>query len=140
MFFLKPLSSIYIVKLLIKSNESKEPKQQGIHISQPPLFPQPLDPCPCLLYRVEIREAETTAPYSPQSVTHPACPAVCGRRRYPCKALRGMARKWRQLLENFFCKLKESKKIAMRAEKMDSSFPQHLSGCHSLPCNSVNRS
>ena len=45
----------YIVESLIKSNESKEPKQQGIHISQPPLFPQPLDPCPCLLYRVEIR-------------------------------------------------------------------------------------
>ena len=44
-----------IVESLIKSNESKEPKQQGIHISQPPLFPQPFDPCPCLLYRVEIR-------------------------------------------------------------------------------------
>ena len=44
-----------IVKSLIKSNESKEPKQQGIHISQPPWFPQPLDPCPHLLYRVEIR-------------------------------------------------------------------------------------
>ena len=44
-----------IVESLIKSNKSKEPKQQGIHISQPPLFPQPLDPCPCLLYRVEIR-------------------------------------------------------------------------------------
>ena len=44
-----------IVKSLIKSNKDKEPKQQGIHISQPPLFPQPLDPCPGLLYRVEIR-------------------------------------------------------------------------------------
>ena len=44
-----------IIKSLIKSNESKEPKQQGIHISQPPLFPQSLDPCPCLLYRVQIR-------------------------------------------------------------------------------------
>ena len=44
-----------IVKALIKSNKGKEPKQQGIHISQPPLFPQPFDPCPCLLYRVEIR-------------------------------------------------------------------------------------
>ena len=51
----KYVSSSDIVKSLIKSNESKEPKQQGIHISQPPLFPQPLDPCPCLLYRVEIR-------------------------------------------------------------------------------------
>ena len=45
----------FIVKSLIKSNKDKEPKQQGIHISQPPLFPQPLDPCPRLLYRVEIR-------------------------------------------------------------------------------------
>ena len=44
-----------IVKSLIKSNESKEPKQQGIHICQPPLFPQPFDPRPRLLYRVEIR-------------------------------------------------------------------------------------
>ena len=44
-----------IVGLLIKSNKSEEPKQQGIHISQPPLFSQPLDPCPCLLYRVQIR-------------------------------------------------------------------------------------
>ena len=44
-----------IVKALIKSNKDKEPKQQGIHISQPPLFPQPFDPCPRLLYRVEIR-------------------------------------------------------------------------------------
>ena len=34
-----------IVESLIRSNESKEPKQQGIHISQPPLFPQPFDPC-----------------------------------------------------------------------------------------------
>ena len=51
----KYVSSSDIVKSLIKSNESKEPKQQGIHICQPPLFPQPLDPCPCLLYRVEIR-------------------------------------------------------------------------------------
>ena len=41
-----------IVESLIKSNESKEPKQQGIHISQPPLFPQPFVPCPRLLYRV----------------------------------------------------------------------------------------
>ena len=41
----------FIVKLLIKSNELK---LQGIHISQPPWFPQPFDPCP-VLYRVEIR-------------------------------------------------------------------------------------
>ena len=46
---------LFIVKSLIKSNKDKEPKQQGAHISQPTLFPQPFDPCPRLLYRVEIR-------------------------------------------------------------------------------------
>lgn len=30
--------------------------------------------------------------------------------------------KWRHLIENFFCKLKESKRIAMRADKTDQSF------------------
>ena len=30
--------------------------------------------------------------------------------------------KWRQLIENFFCKLKEFKRIAMRADKTDQSF------------------
>lgn len=30
--------------------------------------------------------------------------------------------KWRHLIENFFCKLKDFKKIAMRAEKTDESF------------------
>ena len=30
--------------------------------------------------------------------------------------------KWRHPVENFFCKLREFKKIAMRAEKTDSSF------------------
>jgi len=30
--------------------------------------------------------------------------------------------KWRQLIENFFCKLKEFKRIAMRACKTDRSF------------------
>ena len=60
-----------IVESLIKSNESKEPKQQGIHISQPPLFPQPLDPCPRLLYRVEIRaigRSHTVCPLSLQRI------------------------------------------------------------------------
>jgi transposase len=32
------------------------------------------------------------------------------------------AYKWRHLIENFFCKLKEFKRIAMRAEKTDRSF------------------
>lgn len=30
--------------------------------------------------------------------------------------------KWRHLIENFFCKLKEFKRIAMRADKTDGSF------------------
>jgi len=30
--------------------------------------------------------------------------------------------KWRHLIENFFCKLKEFKRIAMRADKSDQSF------------------
>jgi len=30
--------------------------------------------------------------------------------------------KWRHLIENFFCKLKEFKRIVMRADKTDTSF------------------
>ena len=30
--------------------------------------------------------------------------------------------KWRHLIENFFCRLKEFKRIAMRAEKTDQNF------------------
>jgi transposase len=30
--------------------------------------------------------------------------------------------KWRHLIENYFCKLKEFKRIAMRADKTDQSF------------------
>ena len=30
--------------------------------------------------------------------------------------------RWRHLIENFFCKLKEFKRIALRADKTDSSF------------------
>lgn len=30
--------------------------------------------------------------------------------------------KWRHLVENFFCKLKEFERIAMRADKTDISF------------------
>jgi transposase len=30
--------------------------------------------------------------------------------------------KWRHLVENFFCKLKEFKRIAMRSDKTDASF------------------
>ena len=34
--------------------------------------------------------------------------------------------KWRHLIENFFCKLKEFKRIAMRADKTDISATIHL--------------
>ena len=30
--------------------------------------------------------------------------------------------KWRHLIENFFCKLKEFKRVALRADKTDQSF------------------
>ena len=30
--------------------------------------------------------------------------------------------KWRHLIENFFCKIKEFKRIAMRSDKTDTSF------------------
>ena len=30
--------------------------------------------------------------------------------------------KWRHLIENFFCKLKEFKRLAMRSDKTDTSF------------------
>ena len=30
--------------------------------------------------------------------------------------------KWRHLIENFFCKIKEFKRIALRSDKTDSSF------------------
>lgn len=30
--------------------------------------------------------------------------------------------KWRHLIENFFCKLKEFKRVAMRCDKTDTSF------------------
>ena len=35
--------------------------------------------------------------------------------------------KWRHLIENFFCKLKEFKRIAMRADKTDGSFAAMIS-------------
>ena len=34
--------------------------------------------------------------------------------------------KWRHLIENFFCKLKEFKRIAMRADKTDQSFSANI--------------
>ncbi len=37
--------------------------------------------------------------------------------------------KWRHLIENFFCKLKEFKRIAMRADKTDTSFAAMINIC-----------
>jgi transposase len=37
-------------------------------------------------------------------------------------AIDGEMYKWRHLIENFFCKLKEFKRIAMRSDKTDQSF------------------
>jgi transposase len=34
--------------------------------------------------------------------------------------------KWRHLIENFFCKLKDFKRIAMRADKTDQSFAANI--------------
>lgn len=39
------------------------------------------------------------------------------------------AYKWRHLIENFFCKLKEFKRIAMRSDKTDTSFAGMINLC-----------
>ena len=40
--------------------------------------------------------------------------------------------KWRHLVENFFCKLKEFKRIAMRADKTDQSFAAMIYLCSAV--------
>ena len=40
--------------------------------------------------------------------------------------------KWRHLIENFFCKLKEFKRIALRADKTDHSFAAMISLCSAV--------
>jgi transposase len=40
--------------------------------------------------------------------------------------------KWRHLIENFFCKLKEFKRIAMRACKTDQSFTALIQLCSAI--------
>lgn len=40
--------------------------------------------------------------------------------------------KWRRLIENFFCKLKEFKRIAMRACKTDQSFEALIYLCSAV--------
>jgi transposase len=37
--------------------------------------------------------------------------------------------KWRHLVENFFCKLMEFKRVAMRADKTDTSFTAMINLC-----------
>jgi len=40
--------------------------------------------------------------------------------------------KWRHLIENFFSKLKEFKRIAMRSDKTDESFEAMIYACAAL--------
>lgn len=40
--------------------------------------------------------------------------------------------KWRHLVENFFCNLKEFKRIAMRADKTDSSYEAMIQICSTV--------
>ena len=40
--------------------------------------------------------------------------------------------KWRHLIENFFCKLKEFKRIALRSDKTDQSFAAMIYACAAL--------
>jgi len=40
--------------------------------------------------------------------------------------------KWRHLIENFFCKLKEFKRIAMRSDKTDQSFSAMIYLCSAV--------
>jgi transposase len=44
-------------------------------------------------------------------------------------AIDRQAYKWRHLIENFFCKLKEFKRIAMRGDKTDTSFAGMIHLC-----------
>ncbi len=40
--------------------------------------------------------------------------------------------KWRHLIENFFCKLKEFKRIALRSDKTDESFESMIYACSAI--------
>ena len=53
------------------------------------------------------------------------------RRTFPIK-IDLDAYKWRHLIENFFCKLKEFKRIAMRSDKTDTSFAAMIYLCSAL--------
>jgi transposase len=43
-------------------------------------------------------------------------------RRFDPREIDADLSKWRHLIENFFCKLKEFKRVAMRSDKTDQSF------------------
>ncbi len=40
--------------------------------------------------------------------------------------------KWRHLIENFFCKLKEVKRIALRSDQTDASFEAMIYACSAI--------
>ena len=40
--------------------------------------------------------------------------------------------KWRHLIENFFCKIKEFKRVAMRSDKTDTSFAAMIHVCAAI--------
>ncbi len=40
--------------------------------------------------------------------------------------------KWRHLIENYFCKLKEFKRIALRSDKTDESFEAMIYACSAI--------
>ena len=40
--------------------------------------------------------------------------------------------KWRHLIENFFCNLKEFKRIALRSDKTDQSFEAMIYACSAI--------
>lgn len=40
--------------------------------------------------------------------------------------------KWRHLIENFFCKLKDFRRIALRSDKTDTSFSAMIYACAAL--------
>ena len=53
------------------------------------------------------------------------------RRSHPL-AIDSEVYKWRHLIENFFCKLKEFKRIAMRSDKTDQSFSAMIHLCSAV--------
>ena len=59
-------------------------------------------------------------------------PSIQGARRTAPIKIDAEIHKWRHLIENFFRKLKEFKRIAMRADKTDRSFAAMI-----CPCSAV---